>query len=277
MSRVSQDKPRVPPRGDHPPAAGAPRQSLTEFHKVPSSRDAGRADQSAVQRYRDFFIGRAGMGALIAYELVNGLAASRSGAFGYWLRKKLFPYLLGEIGPGVLWGRHITLRHGRKMRIGAGTVIDDNCLLCARGAEEGGFVLGNEVAIARNSTLIVKKGFMEIGDHCSIGSETLIGAVGGIRLGDHVLVAGHSYIGGARYGSQRSGVPMMNQGMYSRGPVEIGDDVWLGAGVRVLDGVKIGTGVIVAAGAVVTRDVPDFSIVGGVPARVLSSRPAASS
>jgi len=67
---------------------------------------------------------------------------------------------------------------------------------------------------------------------------------------------------------------MMDQGMYSRGPVVIGDDVWIGAGATILDGVRVGRGAIVGAGAVVTRDVPDFAVVTGVPAKVVSQRDA---
>ncbi|KAI9133931.1 DapH/DapD/GlmU-related protein [Acaryochloris sp. CCMEE 5410] len=60
--------------------------------------------------------------------------------------------------------------------------------------------------------------------------------------------------------------------MYTRGPVIIEDDVWLGAGTTVLDGVKIGKGCIVGAGAVVTKDLPAYAIAAGVPAKVIKMR-----
>jgi acetyltransferase-like isoleucine patch superfamily enzyme len=65
---------------------------------------------------------------------------------------------------------------------------------------------------------------------------------------------------------------MMEQGLYSNGPVVIEDDVWLGAGAIVLDGVRIGKGCIVGAGAVVTKDLPDYAIAIGVPAKVTKMR-----
>ena len=65
---------------------------------------------------------------------------------------------------------------------------------------------------------------------------------------------------------------MVRQGLLTKGPVVIGDDVWIGAGVRVLDGVRIGSGAIVGAGAVVTSDVAPNTIVAGVPARQISER-----
>ena len=54
--------------------------------------------------------------------------------------------------------------------------------------------------------------------------------------------------------------------------MRIGRDCWIGEGAVILDGVTVGNGCVIAAGAVVTKDVPDFSIVGGVPARVLKRR-----
>lgn len=58
----------------------------------------------------------------------------------------------------------------------------------------------------------------------------------------------------------------------SKGKIEIGDDVWIGYGSTILSGVKIGQGAIVAAGSVVVKDVPEYSIVGGVPAKILKYR-----
>ena len=71
---------------------------------------------------------------------------------------------------------------------------------------------------------------------------------------------------------ERTDIPMRLQGFEEEKPVYIGNDVWLGDRVTLMPGVHIGNGCIVAAGSVVTKDVPDYSIVGGVPARVIRSR-----
>jgi acetyltransferase-like isoleucine patch superfamily enzyme len=65
----------------------------------------------------------------------------------------------------------------------------------------------------------------------------------------------------------------MEQALVSKGDVTVGDGAWIGHGVTVLQGVTIGEGAVVAAGAVVTRDIPANSIAGGVPAKVLKTRP----
>lgn len=73
------------------------------------------------------------------------------------------------------------------------------------------------------------------------------------------------------HGFSRTDIPMMQQDL-DTSPVCIGDDVWIGHGAIILKGVRIGDGAIVAAGAVVTRNVAPFSIVGGVPAREIAKR-----
>ena len=70
----------------------------------------------------------------------------------------------------------------------------------------------------------------------------------------------------------RTDIPMMEQGFCEEKPVFIGDDVWIGDKVLILPGVKIGTGCIIAAGAVVTKDIPDYSVAAGVPAKVIKQR-----
>jgi acetyltransferase-like isoleucine patch superfamily enzyme len=230
--------------------------------------------KGSLRNYQDMFIGRSGWLSLLDYELAMMVGRPMSGALGYLTRRWLYRRIVPGVGPGVVWGRNVTVRHGGKMRIAAHTAIDDDCLLCARGADPGGFVLGEGVLVARGSVIQVKSGFVTIGDHCRLGMFSFLGAVGGIRIGDYVMIGGQTYIGGGRYPTARSGRPMAMQGVYSKGPIEIGGDVWIGAGARVMDGVRIGEGAVVAAGAVVTGDVESYAIVGGIPARLIGAREA---
>ena len=245
----------------------------TGSNKVAGFRD-NQADhkQSALSRYQSFFIGKPGWGSLLRYELVMTLFGILPGGAGFLLRSKAYRGLFAEVGRGVQWGSNVTLRHPYKMHIGDNAAIDNDCMLCARGSDPGRFRIGQDTIVSRGSFVQSKAGSIEIGDHCSIGVQCYIGAVNDIRIGNHVLIAGQCYIGGGRYPLDRNGTPMKDQGSYSNGPIEIGDDVWIGAGVKILDNIKIGEGAVIGAGAVVTRDVDAYSIVGGIPARVIGQR-----
>ncbi len=230
-------------------------------------------NQSMLDQYKSFFIGLNSWGALLKYELITSLFGIFPGGAGLLLRSKTYRTLFASMGRGVQWGSNISLRHAYKMHIGNNTAIDGDCMLCARGCEDDGFRLGEGVIVSRSTYIQSKCGNIDIGDHCSIGVQCYISAVSDLRIGKHVLIAGQCYIGGGRYPMERNGVPMKDQGAYSNGSIEISDDVWIGAGVKILDNVKIGEGAIIGAGAVVTKDVAPYAIVGGVPAKVIGARP----
>jgi acetyltransferase-like isoleucine patch superfamily enzyme len=170
--------------------------------------------------------------------------------------------LLGTAGKGIQIGKGVTFRHPGKISIGDQTAIDDLCALDARGVDSGEFQIGSEVLIARGTALTAKTdhGVIEIGDHSTIGKNCILSSSGGIRIGKWVGIGGDSYLGGGRYRTGRTDTPMMEQDLYTEGPVIIGDDCWIGAGARILDGVQIGRGSIVGAGAVVREDVPEFTV-----------------
>ena len=231
------------------------------LHKEPVLDAVDVSGTSAVEKYRQFMVGRPGFGALLRYELTTVLLASFPGAIGFWLRKKLYRGLLRSAGPGVVWGRDIALRHPGRITIGSGVAFDDRCLLDARGGGEEGIVIGDDVLIARDTIIQAKASPIAIGNRCVIGSQCQLSSGGGIRLGHAVMVGGQSYIGGGRYRTDRRDIPMLDQQLYSIGPVVIEDDVWIGAGVVILDGVRIGTGSVIGAGAVIREDVPPFTVV----------------
>lgn len=117
-------------------------------------------------------------------------------------------------------------------------------------------------------------GRLTIGDHSSINSGVIFGLTCDLTLGKHVLVGDNVSFRTADHEFADTNTPMGDQGE-RRGSIVIDDDVWLGANVTVLRGVRIGRGAIVGANAVVTRDVPEYAIVGGVPAKFIRSRSAA--
>lgn len=228
---------------------------------------------SALEKYRTFFIGRPGWKAFLHYELAMLFAQGTGGALGFQLRKMLYTGLFASAGRGVNFGRNVSLRCPGRMRLGENVTIDDGCALDARGGEgPQDFSIGDRTLIARDTILLLKQNFLRIGPDCSIGSQCCLSAVSGIEIGSHAIIAGQCYFGGGRYRTVLGAGPMVEQGLETKGPVVIGDDVWIGAGVQVLDGVRIGSGAIVGAGAVVTRDVAVNTIVGGCPARPIGMR-----
>ena len=227
---------------------------------------------SALRKYEAFFVGRPGLWALLRYELAALLLAPMPGAVGLFLRKSFYPGLFRRAGSGVVWGRNISLRHPGRIFIGNRVAIDDGCLLDARGAGDEGISIGDDVLIARDTIIQAKASPISIGDHCTIASQCQLSAAGEIRLGRSVMVGGQCYIGGGRYRTGGRDVPMQDQELYSRGPVVIEDDVWIGAGVTILDGVRIGTGSVIGAGALVREDVPPLSVAAPYHKLVLSPR-----
>lgn len=116
---------------------------------------------------------------------------------------------------------------------------------------------------------IVRSARLVMGSDCSLNSYSVIS--GDITMGNGVRVASHASMYGFNHGFASTDIPVFRQPCTVQGIV-IGDDVWIGANAVILDGVQIGSHSIVAAGAVVTRDVPAYSIVGGNPARLIRSR-----
>jgi acetyltransferase-like isoleucine patch superfamily enzyme len=110
-----------------------------------------------------------------------------------------------------------------------------------------------------------------IGRRVRIGRGCHLNAVDDIHIGDCVMIGPYVIITTANHVRADVAVPMKEQGLETS-PVLIGSDCWIGAHAVILPGVTIGQGSVVAAGAVVTKDVEAYSIVGGVPARPLRSR-----
>jgi len=227
---------------------------------------------SALNKYVNIFVGKSDLATLAKYECITCLCGLVPGALGLALRKCFYPFLLKHSGRGVIWGRNVMLRHPGKVSIGDFTAIDEGCLIDAKGAGAEGIIIGNEVIISRNSVIQGKTGFVMIGSRVNMGCNTVVTSVSGIKIGDSVLIAANCYIGGGRYETGNTEIPFMNQGIYSKGSISIGDGSWIGANATILDGVRIGKGCVVGAGSVVTVDFPSNTTVAGVPARIIESR-----
>jgi len=125
-------------------------------------------------------------------------------------------------------------------------------------------------------TAMIREGeFVTIGDNCLINHNALIQAGktvnGSITIGNYVHTGANVMMIAFNHGFYTKNIPTKDQD-YVEASIVIGDDVWIGGGAIILSGVTIGKGAIIAAGAVVNRDVPEYAIAGGVPAKILKYR-----
>jgi acetyltransferase-like isoleucine patch superfamily enzyme len=245
---------------------------MTQDPRFTSLADKLQSDRSSFAKYRDLMVGHRGFLYFLKYEIITFFFSQIPGGIGFVLRKWFYPLLFDHIGKGVIFGKNLVLRHPHQMKIGNHVVIDENCLLIADEVEGIGITIGDNVILSRNSILMAKGGRIEIGENSNIGSNCFFGTTNRVTVGKNVLIAANGYVGGGRYKYDRLDLPPMKQEMYSVGEQTIGDNVWLGANVIVIDGINVGHDSIIGAGAVVTRDVPPYSIAAGVPARVIKSR-----
>jgi acetyltransferase-like isoleucine patch superfamily enzyme len=251
---------------------GKPASPRQEHKALPKIMDEER---SVIARYQEIALGRAGWFFLLKYELTMLLCNGLSGAAGLWLRRKLYPKLLGKVGRGVVFGQDISLRHPGRIEIGDCSVVDDGCVLDARSEEPVAISIGTHTILARDTIVACKGGTVQIGDHVGVGAHTTIHCCTGnrVEIGNKVLIGPYCYIVGAGlYRMEQTDVPILEQGLDLRGGVTVGDNVWLGAHSTILDGVTISNDAVVGAGAVVTKDVPPFAIVAGIPAKIVRNR-----
>jgi carbonic anhydrase/acetyltransferase-like protein (isoleucine patch superfamily) len=154
------------------------------------------------------------------------------------------------------------LRISGRIRAMKGAVVD---------ATSGNIFLAAGVVVCRFSVLEAAGGTISIGSNTTIGDYCSLYGQGGLSIGENVLVASGVRIVPSSHVFEDLSIPINAQGMVGKG-VSIGDDTWIGANVVVLDGVTIGQGAIIGAGSVVTRDVPEYGIAVGTPAKVVRYR-----
>jgi len=177
------------------------------------------------------------------------------------------------VGRNVVFGKNITLRHPHKISLGNNVIIDDNALLDAKGGELSGITIGDNVTIGRNSALICKDSVIKIGSNVNITTYVNIGSgeKGKVEIGDSVEIGSFTHFSGRTYDISDSDALPSAQGAQSKGVI-IGNLVWIGAGVIILDGVRIGEKSIIGAGSLVNNEIPAGCVAFGIPARKIKER-----
>lgn len=157
-----------------------------------------------------------------------------------------------------------------RCRIAAGARIGKSTLVC-RGRLPFAITVGRS-RIHDGVILDSLYGHIDIGDATSLNPYCVLYGTGGLSIGSSCGIAAQTVVIAAEHSFANPDIPIMQQPIQSKG-ISIEDDVWVGAGSRILDGVRLRSGTVVGAGAVVTRDFPPRSVIVGVPARLLSIRP----
>ncbi len=178
---------------------------------------------------------------------------------------------LAQLAPRGFISPSATIYHS-KLKMGRHVVLDDGVLIYEE--KDGGEVeLGDHVHLWRQTTIQTAYGgrvkigaLTHVQGHCQFSAY-----LSAIEVGEHCQIAPFCCFFPYDHGV-RPGIPIHKQPLESKGPILIGNDVWIGTGVIVLSNVRIGDGAVVAAGSVVTKDVPAGAIVAGVPARVVRMR-----
>jgi len=229
---------------------------------------------SPLRAYQDLVVGSRSLGRLVLFELVVLASSWVPGALGLLLRRLLYPLLLGHVGRGVVFGQGVVLRHPHKVRLGDGVTVDDLVVLDAKGTGNRGIDVGSGAFLGRGTILSCKDGDIVLGDHANLGFHCEVFSGSSVTVGAHALFAAQVYLVGGGHEFERADAAVIDQPRTSRG-IALGENVWLGTGVKVLDGIRVGSHVVVGAGAVVASDLPDGAVAAGVPARVLRTREAA--
>lgn len=175
----------------------------------------------------------------------------------------------------VFVGKNTKIKHANHISSQGGLTIGDGCQINA--LSKGGIEFGNNVSLGAG-TIIECTGVirelgetLKIGNHVGFAQNCFIEVRGKITIGNDCIFAPSVSLAAENHNFEDVNIPIRQQGATRKG-ITIGNDCWIGTKVSILDGVSIGNGCVIAAGAVVTKDVPDYTIAGGVPAKVIKTR-----
>jgi acetyltransferase-like isoleucine patch superfamily enzyme len=190
--------------------------------------------------------------------------------FGCVLRGKVYKAILGDLDSGCFIEKNVRFNVPKKTFLGRRVYIGE-CSLIDAGRLDSKILIKDDVYISRFCSLRAGYGEICIDEQVGVGEGSLIDGNGKVEIGKYSLLArGVVILTGSHIFNDQS-LPIRFQGANYEA-VKIGEDVWLGAHVTVLPGVTIGDGSVVGSGSVVSRDVPNYSIVMGVPARIIGKR-----
>jgi len=210
-------------------------------------------------------------------DVDNRMVLSFLSHTGFSLLRGLRVLLLGKLPKGLLLGRGVSFQYAHKISFGRFLKLGRQVSLQALGRD--GISLGNNVSIGAYSKLVVSTTlnhlgrYIRLGNNVGIGEYAYLGGAGGLTIGNDCIIGQYFSCHPENHHFNQPDLPIRLQGVSRKGII-IGNDCWIGTKVTVLDGVRIGAHSVVSAGAVVTKSFPAYSVLAGVPARVIKTRTA---
>ena len=198
--------------------------------------------------------------------LLSGLPT----VLGSLLRRIVYRSILGSVGSNCLIERNVRFNIPKRVFLGDRVVIGENSYFDVT-VPESEMRLKDEVLVSRYCTLRSGPGSIYLNEGVMVGPFGQLAGVGGLTIGKNSLLARNVYVIGGAHIYRDPSMPIRFQGSKLK-KVEIGEDVWVGANVVIMPGVTIGDGSVIGAGSVVTKDVHPYSVVIGVPAKVIKKR-----
>lgn len=248
---------------------GRAERSCLHPSEVPITMSSSRAQTSMIEGLRLYMSRQASSaGRYLLEQTLMAVAGWIPTVLGLGLRSILYRLMMRMDG-WVAIENGVRLRFADNIRLGYGVYLDQGVYLhaCPNGID-----IGPETIVMHGAVLHVYNfrdlphAGIKIGRNSLIGEYSVIRGQGGVQIGDRVYTSPFTQIIAVNHVFDDPHRPFVEQGITADGIV-IEDDVWLGAGAIITDGVRVGQGAVVAAGAVVTKDVPAHTVVGGVPAR----------
>lgn len=164
------------------------------------------------------------------------------------------------------------IKNPAQIHLGASVKIHSHSALDA--SSSGLIQLGDGVTLNRYAYITASRAGVAIGANSQINHFALINGAGGVMIGRNVLIGPGAQLISYQHNYQNANVPIDSQG-YTYEPITVEDDVWIGSNAVILAGVTIGRGCVIGAGAVVTKSCAPYSVLAGVPARVIKKRDSA--
>ena len=191
---------------------------------------------------------------------------------GFTWNKIKYPYykaIFNGIGKDIHISRKAIIKSAKNIVLGNNVLIGEYAILDGNSEKYSqSIIIGDNTYLTSFAMIDVQGGFVKIGKNCSVNPFCVLYGHGGLEIGDGVRIAAKTTIIPANHRFDRIDVPQYKQSLTKKG-IKIEDDVWIGTNVTILDGVNIHRGSVIGGGAVVTKDVPEYSVAVGVPAKVI--------